>query len=98
GSRSRARVLRAAAGGARPARRHPGPFRREMNRTRLNIVLGLSAMVLVSLVAWRLALRDDRPPPPSDRSEYVLRDYELIALAEAGNESFSVTCSHLFLD
>lgn len=67
-----------------------------MNRTRLNIVLGLSAVVLVSLVAWRLALRDDRPPPPSDRSEYVLRDYELIALDEAGKESFTVTGPHLF--
>ncbi|KAA2284868.1 LPS export ABC transporter periplasmic protein LptC [Arenimonas fontis] len=67
-----------------------------MNRTRLNIFLGLSAVVLVSVVAWRLALRDERPPPPGDRSEYVLRDYELIALDELGEESFTVTGPHLY--
>ncbi|HLS83748.1 MAG TPA: LPS export ABC transporter periplasmic protein LptC [Arenimonas sp.] len=67
-----------------------------MSRSHLNLVLGLCAIVLVSLVAWRLALRSERPPAPSDRSEYVLRDYELLALDEEGSESFTVTGPHLF--
>src|SRR5690606_25305736 len=94
--RRRPRVLRPAAGGPRPAPGDPRPLRRDMSRSHLNLVLGLCAIVLVSLVAWRLALRSERPPAPSDRSEYVLRDYELLALDEEGSESFTVTGPHLF--
>src|SRR5690606_7114350 len=92
----RPRVLRPAAGGPRPAPGDPRPLRRDMSRSHLNLVLGLCAIVLVSLVAWRLALRSERPPAPSDRSEYVLRDYELLALDEEGSDSFTVTGPHPF--
>lgn len=66
-----------------------------MNRAALNGVLGLGAIVLVGLAAWQL-LRRPPPAPPVDRSEYVLRDYELVALDEQGKESFTVTGPHLF--
>lgn len=66
-----------------------------MSRTRLNLVLGACAVVLVGLAAWQL-LRRPPPAPVADRSEYVLRDYELVVLDDAGKESFTVTGPHLF--
>src|SRR5690606_1424387 len=38
----------------------------------------------------------ERPPAPSHRSEYVLRDYKLVALDEEGSEAVTVTGPHLF--
>jgi len=66
-----------------------------VSRTRLNIALGAAALVLVSLAAWQL-LRRPPPAPVADRSEYVLRDYELVVLDDAGAEAFTVTGPHLF--
>lgn len=66
-----------------------------MNRGLLNLGLGAAAVVLVGLAAWQL-LRRPPPAPVADRSDYVLRDYELVVLDDAGQESFTVTGPHLY--
>ena len=55
--------------------------------------LGLVALVLLALASSWLALRlsrDDAPPPlvGPPRSDYVLTDFELVALDQDGKESF----------
>lgn len=69
-----------------------------MNRTALNLVLALAAVGLVGLVAWQLARRQAPDPVADQRSDYVLRDFELVALDGEGKESFTVTGPHLQRD
>lgn len=69
-----------------------------MNRSALNGVLALAAAGLVGLVAWQLARREVQEPAADQRSDYVLRDFELVTLNSEGRESFTVTGPHLQRD
>ena len=59
-----------------------------MNRRVLNPLLLVLAFVLGSYAVWQWRQRQVPPPEPPLRSDYVLRDYELITLNEAGEEAF----------
>lgn len=69
-----------------------------MNRSALNLVLAMAAAGLLGLVAWQLATRKVPDPVADQRSDYVLRDFELVALDGEGTESFTVTGPHLQRD
>ena len=66
-------------------------------RTLLGLAL-LAAALITSWTAWRNRDRDQAPPAPEQRSDYVLRDYELITLNEAGQEAFTVVGPELERD
>lgn len=69
-----------------------------MTRTHLNAFLLVSAIVLVSLAVWQWSQRPGPPPPAPQRSDYVLRDYELTTLDKEGRESFTVRGPYLQRD
>jgi lipopolysaccharide export system protein LptC len=69
-----------------------------MNRAALNLVLLVTATLLVSLALWQLRTREEPPPAPSDRSDYVLRDFELVTLGDDGREAFTVRGPYLQRD
>ena len=69
-----------------------------MSRPPLNGVLLVSAIVLVSLAVWQWSQRPGPPPPAPQRSDYVLRDYELTTLDKEGRESFTVRGPYLQRD
>lgn len=69
-----------------------------MSRAWLNGVLGLLAMVLVSLAVWQWSQRRVPPAELPPRSDYILRDYELTALDREGRESFTVRGPYLQRD
>ena len=63
-------------------------------RTLLGLAL-LAAAVVTSWTAWRNRDRDQAPPAPEQRSDYVLRDFELVMLARDGSESLRLTAPEL---
>ena len=63
-------------------------------RTLLGLAL-LAAAVVTSWTAWRNCDRDQAPPAPEQRSDYVLRDFELVMLARDGSESLRLTAPEL---
>ena len=69
-----------------------------MSRATLNLVLLGLAIVLGSIAVWQLR----RPPAPTvaapERSDYVLRDFELVTLDDDGVESFTVRGPYLQRD
>jgi lipopolysaccharide export system protein LptC len=69
-----------------------------MSRAWLNGVLGVLAVVLVSLVAWQWSRQKSPPAPAAQRSDYILRDYELTTLDKDGRESFTVRGPYLQRD
>lgn len=69
-----------------------------MNRSGLNAVLMVSALVLGSLAIWQWRLRQVPPQEPPQRSDYVLHDYELTTLNDTGAESFTVIGPYLQRD
>lgn len=69
-----------------------------MSRAWLNGVLGLLALVLVSLAVWQWSQRRVPPAPLPERSDYILRDYELTTLDQDGRESFTVRGPYLQRD
>lgn len=69
-----------------------------MNRRVANPVLLVLALGLGALAVWQWQKRQAPPVEPPQRSDYVLRDYELITLDEAGREAFTVTGPHLERD
>jgi lipopolysaccharide export system protein LptC len=69
-----------------------------MSRAHLNGFLLVSAIVLVSLAVWQWSQRPGPPPPAPQRSDYVLRDYELTTLDKEGRESFTVRGPYLQRD
>ncbi|WP_374604842.1 LPS export ABC transporter periplasmic protein LptC [Arenimonas sp.] len=66
-----------------------------MSRTALNMLLLVLAIGLGSYAAWQW--RQNRLPAsePVQRSDYVLRDFELTALDDAGAEAFTVASPYL---
>ena len=69
-----------------------------MSRAWLNGVLGLLALVLVSLAVWQWSQRQRPPVEVPQRSDYILRDYELTTLDKEGRESFTVRGPYLQRD
>lgn len=69
-----------------------------MNRSGLNAVLLVSALVLGSLAIWQWRLRQVPPQEPPQRSDYILHDYELTTLNDDGAESFTVVGPYLQRD
>ncbi|MEO7252575.1 MAG: LPS export ABC transporter periplasmic protein LptC [Arenimonas sp.] len=64
-------------------------------------IIALSLLVIASVAG--VAVWDLRPPPKprppaSGRSDYILENFELTSLDEAGKESFSVKAPHLERD
>ena len=69
-----------------------------MNRSALNLGLAVSALVLGSLAVWQLR-REEAPVAASqERSDYVLREFELVTLDDDGTESFTVRGPYLQRD
>lgn len=69
-----------------------------MSRTGLNVVLMVSALVLGGVAVWQWRLRQVPAPEPPQRSDYILRDYELTTLDSEGHESFTVVGPYLQRD
>lgn len=69
-----------------------------MNRAALNTVLLLLAMVLVTVAYWQWQRRQVPDVPPPQRSDYILRQFELTTLGEDGKESFTVRGPYLQRD
>jgi lipopolysaccharide export system protein LptC len=69
-----------------------------MSRAALNAVLLALAVVLVSVAVWQWRLRQVPPAVAPLRSDYVLRDFEMTALGDAGQESFTVRGPYLQRD
>lgn len=61
-----------------------------MSRSALNALLMVLAIVLVSVAVWQWRLRQVPEVEPAQRSDYILRGYELTTLSEEGTESFTV--------
>ncbi|MBP6597688.1 MAG: LPS export ABC transporter periplasmic protein LptC [Arenimonas sp.] len=69
-----------------------------MSRSALNAVLLALAVVLVSVAVWQWRQRQVPPVVAPQRSDYVLRDFELTSLDESGRESFTVRGPYLQRD
>ncbi|HEU0152028.1 MAG TPA: LPS export ABC transporter periplasmic protein LptC [Arenimonas sp.] len=69
-----------------------------MSRAWLNGVLGVLAVVLVSVAVWQWNQQQVPPVQAPQRSDYILRDYELTTLDQAGRESFTVRGPYLQRD
>lgn len=66
-----------------------------MNRTVLNPLLLVLAIGLGSYAVWQWQQRRVPPPEPVQRSDYVLRDFDLTALNDQGTEAFTVQSPYL---
>lgn len=69
-----------------------------MTRRGLNIGLALLAVGLGSLAVWQWRQRQVPPVEAPQRSDYILRDYELTTLNKDGVESFTVVGPYLQRD
>lgn len=69
-----------------------------MTRRGLNILLAISAVALGSVAVWQWRLRQVPPAEAPQRSDYILRDYELTTLDKDGVESFTVVGPYLQRD
>lgn len=63
-------------------------------RTTLGLVL-LAAALVTGWAAWKQGSPPTVEVTGPERSEYVLRDFELTSLNDQGNESFTVRAPHL---
>lgn len=69
-----------------------------MNRAALNVILLVLAVVLVVVAYWQWQLRQVPPSQAPQRSDYILREFELTTLGEDGKESFTVRGPYLQRD
>ncbi len=69
-----------------------------MSRAALNAVLLALAVVLVGVAYWQWQLRQVPPAQAPQRSDYILREFELTTLGEDGAESFTVRGPYLQRD
>lgn len=69
-----------------------------MSRTTLNTVLLVMALVLGGLAVWQWQLRQVPEVEPPQRSDYILRQFELTTLGDDGQESFTVRGPYLQRD
>lgn len=68
-----------------------------MNRAWLNLALAL-AVVIGAMVLWSYSGEVPVATTPVDRSDYVLREFEMITLDDQGEESFTVRGPYLQRD
>lgn len=66
-----------------------------MNRTVLNPLLLVLAIGLGGYAVWQWQQRQVPAPEPVQRSDYVLRDFDLTALNEQGTEAFTLRSPYL---
>jgi len=69
-----------------------------MSRTTLNTVLLVTALVLGGVAVWQWQLRQVPEAEPPQRSDYILRQFELTTLGSDGQESFTVRGPYLQRD
>jgi len=69
-----------------------------MSRAALNAVLLVLAVVLVGVAFWQWQLRQVPPMEAPQRSDYILREFELTTLGSDGKESFTVRGPYLQRD
>ena len=69
-----------------------------MSRSALNVVLLVLAVALAALAYWQWLVRQVPPVEVAQRSDYILRDFELTTLGEDGAESFTVRGPYLQRD
>lgn len=69
-----------------------------MSRTALNVILLVLSIVLVGVARWQWQLRQVPPTEVAQRSDYILRDFELTTLGQDGKESFTVRGPYLQRD
>lgn len=69
-----------------------------MSRATLNLALLAAAILLGSIAVWQLRTREVAPVAAPDRSDYVLRDFQLVTLNAEGKESFTVRGPYLQRD
>lgn len=69
-----------------------------MNRATLNLVLLGLAIVLASVAVWQLRTPAAPAAAAPERSDYVLREFELVTLDDDGTESFTVRGPYLQRD
>jgi lipopolysaccharide export system protein LptC len=69
-----------------------------MSRGALNVVLLVLAVVLVGAAVWQWRQQQVPPTPAPQRSDYVLRDFEMTAMDSLGRESFTVRGPYLQRD
>ncbi|MBW8367023.1 MAG: LPS export ABC transporter periplasmic protein LptC [Arenimonas sp.] len=69
-----------------------------MSRTALNALLLVLAVTLVGVVYWQWLLRQVPPVEVPQRSDYILRDFELTTLGDDGAEAFTVRGPYLQRD
>lgn len=69
-----------------------------MTRTTLNTLLLVTAIVLGGLAVWQWQLRQVPEAEPPQRSDYILRSFELTTLNSEGQESFTVRGPYLQRD
>ena len=69
-----------------------------MSRSVLNGILLVLAMALVAIAWWQWQLRQVPPVEVPQRSDYILREFELTTLGEDGAESFTVRGPYLQRD
>lgn len=62
------------------------------------IVVLLVAAIASGWSAWRQRAEAPAPAGTSDRSDYVLEDFELVSLDRDGNEAFTLRAPHLRRD
>ena len=63
-------------------------------RTTLGLAL-LAAALVSGWSAWRMRDRSEPPPVAAQRSDYVLRDFEMVMLAKDGSESVRLKAPEL---
>lgn len=69
-----------------------------MTRRGLNLLLAVLAVVLGSVAVWQWRMRQVPPVEAPQRSDYILRDFELVTLDKDGKESFTVVGPYLQRD
>lgn len=69
-----------------------------MSRSALNAILLVLAVGLGSYAVWQWRKNQLPPPEPVQRSDYVLREFELTALNDQGTEAFTVVSPYLERD
>ncbi len=69
-----------------------------MSRAALNALLLVLALTLVGVAYWQWLLRQVPPVEVPQRSDYILRDFELTTLGADGAEAFTVRGPYLQRD
>ena len=69
-----------------------------MKRPLLTSAALAGAAALIGLALWQLRAREPLPADRSARSDYILRDFDLVSLDGEGRESFSVSAPYLERD